>query len=143
MKSILNWHSSGAPSKLFYNGQLYTKSQEIADTQNDYFINKIKEIRAENMMNATDPLSHLRTQMSDRSCSMKFNSLHPQEVHDIISNLSNSAAFGLDNIDTYILKLLKDELTPPLTHIANLSLRYGESPKKWKDVKIIPIHKKR
>ena len=44
MKSILNWHSSGAPSRLFHNGILYTKSQEIADTQNRYFLNKIKEI---------------------------------------------------------------------------------------------------
>ena len=38
MKSILNWKHSGAPSKLFYKGEIKTKSEEIANCQNSYFI---------------------------------------------------------------------------------------------------------
>ena len=34
LKNILNWTSSGSPSQLFYNGQLVTKPQELARTQN-------------------------------------------------------------------------------------------------------------
>ena len=142
MKSILNWHSSGAPSRLFHNGILYTKSQEIADTQNEYFLNKIKETKEENSVTNPNTFSHVRAKMADKSCSMELISVHPEEVYEIISNLSNSASYGLDEIDTYILKLLKDELTPAVTHIVNLSLKHGEFPRKWKDIKVIPIHKK-
>ena len=31
MKNILNWHSSGAPNRLFYYGKIRTKSQDKAD----------------------------------------------------------------------------------------------------------------
>ena len=38
VKGILNWKSSGSPNQLFYKGTLLTKSKELADAQNDYFI---------------------------------------------------------------------------------------------------------
>ena len=47
LKSILNWNISGAPTKLFYKGELKTKLQEVADCQNESFIDKIKEIQQE------------------------------------------------------------------------------------------------
>ena len=142
LKSILNWHSSGSPSKLFFNGQLFTKSQEIADTQNSYFIDKVKKLREENSLSVSDPLSNIKAQMTGRTCSMSLSCVQPEEVRDIISNLSNSAAFDLDEIETYVLKLLKDEWTPEITHTINLSIRHGVFPNKWKDSKAIPIYKK-
>ena len=60
----------------------------------------------------------------------------------IISNLSNSAAFGLDELDTFAIKLVKEEITPALTHILNLSISQGKFPDYWKTSKISPIHKK-
>ena len=36
VKGILNWKSSGSPSKLFYKGALKTKAQDIADSQNEF-----------------------------------------------------------------------------------------------------------
>ena len=41
IKSILNWKSSGAPTKLFYKGEMKALSQPIADGQNEHFVNKI------------------------------------------------------------------------------------------------------
>ena len=35
LKSILNWNSNGSPTKLFHNGELRTKTKEIADCQNE------------------------------------------------------------------------------------------------------------
>ena len=49
---------------------------------------------------------------------------------------------GLEQIDTYIIKLAKAELLPALTHIINLSISTQIFSEKWKKSKIIPLHKK-
>ena len=48
----------------------------------------------------------------------------------------------MDGIDTYIIKLAKDELVPIITHIVNLSLKNKTFPKQRKLAKVIPLHKK-
>ena len=68
--------------------------------------------------------------------------VHPDEVEKIISNLSNSSSFGLDLIDTFIIKLVKAEILPALTHIINLSIFTRTYPSLWKKTKVIPLHKK-
>ena len=122
MKSVLNWETNGSPSKSFNKGELKTKSIDIADSQNEYFIEKIRNLRIELPQQTDDPSLFLMRKLRNIKCSMKFSPVHPDEILKIISELSNSAAFGLDNIDTYIIKLIRHEITPVLTHIINLSL---------------------
>ena len=122
VKGILNWKSSGSPNQLFYKGALISKPQDLADAQNQYFLDKIHLIR-ENLPPApTDPLQILRSLMEGRTCAFSLTSVHPDEVDKIVSNLSNSSSFGLDMIDTYIIKLIKPDILPALTHILNLSI---------------------
>ena len=45
VKNILNWRSIGSPSKLFYKGHLWSKPQDVATVQNEFFLKKIEEIR--------------------------------------------------------------------------------------------------
>merc|ERR1712081_108718 len=80
--------------------------------------------------------------MENKSCLVNFRPVYPDEVIKIISDLNNSSSFGLDEIHTYIVKLLKNELTPALTHIVNLALVKRTFPESWKTSKIIPLHKK-
>ena len=67
-----------------------------------------------------------------RSCSFSLEAVHPDSVEKIISGLSNSSAFGLDNIDTYIVKLIKAEILPAITHVINLSISSMKFPSAWK-----------
>ena len=39
---IISWNTSGSPSQLFFNGNLVTKPQELAKTQNEFFLEKIR-----------------------------------------------------------------------------------------------------
>ena len=80
--------------------------------------------------------------MAGRTCGVGLSPIHPSEVLEIISNLSNSKAFGLDGIDTYIIKLVKNELGPAITHILNLSIAQSKFPTSWKSTKVVPLHKK-
>ena len=68
--------------------------------------------------------------------------MHPDQVAIIISNLRNTTAFGLDQVDTSNIKLIKNEILPAVTHMINLSIASGKFPSTWKKSKIIPLHKK-
>ena len=78
--------------------------------------------------------------MQGRQCSFSLTAAHPEEVEKIVAGLSNSTSFGLDNIDTYAIKLIKSEILPALTHVINLSISNQEFPLFWKKSKIIPLH---
>ena len=61
VKNILHWLSNGSPNKLFYEGKLISKSQELATAQNKFFLDKIRKIK-ENLPNPTiNPLAKLST----------------------------------------------------------------------------------
>ena len=49
----------------------------------------------------------------------------------------------LDDIDSYVLKLACDQLTPAITHIVNLSIQQECFPSMWKVSKVIPLFKKK
>jgi hypothetical protein len=142
VKGILNWNSSGSPSQLFYNGSLVSKPQDVADAQNQFFLDKITMIKENLPAPTSDPLAVLKSLMVGRSCSFSFSAVYPDEVEKIISGLKNSKSYGFDQIDTYIIKLIKPSITPALTHIVNLSLTTQKFPTNWKKSKIIPLHKK-
>ena len=105
MKGILNWKGSGSPNQLLYRGSLRTKSQDIADAQNEYFVNKIETIRSNLPPALSDPLAKLKSLMENRSCAFRLSTVHPDEVLKIIINLNNSAAFDMDLIDTSVIKM--------------------------------------
>ena len=46
VKSILSWTSSGSPKQLFHKGLMPTKFSDIAYSQNEYFVEKVQQIRA-------------------------------------------------------------------------------------------------
>ena len=139
VKGILNWKSSWSPNQLFYKGLLLTKPQAVA--QNEYFLDKITTIRENLPPPTSDPLQKLKYLMKEHSCSFSLSAVHPDVVEKIISALSNSSPFGLDNINTFAIKLIKKEIVPALTHIINLSISSREFPLYWKRSKIIPLHK--
>ena len=142
IKGILNWQTSGSPNKLFFKRSLRTKAQDIADSQNEFFIEKVNDIRANLPAPVADPLSKLKSLMLGRTCAFTLGIVHPDQVESIITNLSNSSAFGLDQIDTSIIKLVKAEILPAVTHIINLSITSKKFPSAWKKSKVIPLHKK-
>ena len=78
-----------------------------------------------------------------QGCQSEFNlqPVHPDSIDKIISSLKNTSSYGLDNIDTRILKLIKSEVVPPITHIVNLSISEAVYPKLYKISKIIPLYK--
>ena len=138
----LNWSSSGSPSKLYHAGQIVTSPAKLANIMNNFFVDKIARIRQKLPPPSDDPLRTLKNIMKDSSTQFTLASVHPDTVRKIIVGLKNSKACGVDNIDTYILKLMVDDILPAVCHIVNLSLQQGIFPSKYKVAKIIPLLKK-
>ena len=138
----LSWNTATSPTQLYHEGRMVNKPREIADFQNDFFINKVSKIRENLPPPVSDPLAKLRSIMENRSSSLKLRCIHPDKVEQILSNLKNSKSCGLDGIDTFSLKLAGQLLIPPITHIINLSIETHQFPSSWKVAKIIPLFKK-
>ena len=65
----------------------------------------------------------------------------PLEIANVISSLDDSKSIGPSPIPTKLLKIIKNEISVPLSDICNTSFR-GVFPDKAKIAKVIPIHKK-
>ena len=109
---------------------------------NSFFIDKVKGLKQNLPPPKNDPLEVLRQLMSSRTCHFHLKPVHPDEVLAIVKALKNSKSTGLDDIDTWTLKLIIQDVLPALTHVINLSLTNLEFPSSWKLAKIIPLLKK-
>ena len=120
---------------------LETSPRKIADIQNKYYIDKVQTIRRNLQGQNKDPLELLRQRLKGNQASFSSQAVTPEQVEKIIGQLKNSKASGLDNLDTYILKLTKKSIVPSVCHILNLSLTSNKFPTKWKIAKIVPLYK--
>ena len=108
---------------------------------NNFFVDKITAIR-QGLPAPTDyPLSTLQNMMKDRTEVFSLSCVHP-DARKIILGLKNSKSCGVDNINTYIIKLMVDDILPAVTHIVNLSIQQAAFPSLYKLAKIIPLLKK-
>ena len=126
IRDYLGWGgSTGAPVRLKNSaGQLVTSPAKMAELQNSYYIEKVRKIR-QKLPEIGDPTAHLRKSMNGRphprTEELVLKTVTPFEIDDIVKKLKNSKSCGLDNIDTYILKLTRKFIVPALTHTVNLS----------------------
>ena len=122
VKSWLSWGNSGPPSKLFQDGAIINSPAKLAWTMNNFFINKVRQLREGIPHSERDPLAKLKKVLGARTCTFSLRPVTPDEVHKIIYNLKNSKSTGTDFINTWIVKLVSKEILPAITHIVNLSI---------------------
>ena len=91
---------------------MVTSPQQMADVQNEYYINKVCEIRMNMPRQKYDPLTTVRRLMTGRTASFSISAVSPDEVDKIIRNLKNSKSSGVDDLDTYIIKLTRAHIIP-------------------------------
>ena len=108
---------------------------------NNFFVDKVTNLRNNMGQSETNPLSNLQKLMANPKCSFKLKPVHPDTVDKLIGKLRNSGSVGLDYIDTGILKQARAELLPALTHIINLSILNSKFPTQFKKAKVVPLHK--
>ena len=73
--------------------------------------------------------------------SFSLNLTSEKEIGELITNLKNSHAYGIDRMDVATFKMFGSQLIPAVTHVVNLSLRSGIFPAKWKLARVLPLLK--
>ena len=106
---------------------------------NNFYIEKVCKIRDNLSDTDVNPLLQLQQLRGNSDSVFRLKSVHPDIVYKIIGGLKNSKSTGLDNIDTNIVKLVRNEVTPSLTHIVNLSIQTSTFPELWKHAKVVPL----
>ena len=142
VKNWLGWRTGGPPTKLIEDGEMHSKPAKLANIMNTFFVQKVRNLRSNLPDSPGDPLELTRSIMSGNSSSFSLRAVHPEEITKIINSLKSTKSCGNDNIDTYVIKLAKEELTPVITHLVNLSITNNVFPNLWKNAKVIPLHKK-
>ena len=138
----LGWATTGSPTRLYSGFRVETSPNKMANIMNEFYIQKVANIRAALPPPSVNPLSMLSSMLADcNTPEFTLQPVHPATVNKIITNLSNSKASGLDYIDTYIIKLVKNEILPSITHIINTSIECGVFPEIYKRSRIIPLLK--
>ena len=84
---------------------------------NNFFVDKITAIRQGLPAPTDNPLRTLQNMMKDRTAVLSLSCVHPYAVRKIILGLKNSKSSGVDNIDTYIIKLMVDDISCQLSLI--------------------------
>ena len=66
----------------------------------------------------------------------------PEVVVSKINNMNENKSPGVDGISPKILKETVEQISTPLAHVFNMSLKEGIVPFAWKEANIIPLFKK-
>ena len=118
----------------------------MAQEQLKYFNKKIEKLIDDLPQKTEDPLRLLKSRIEKLGCpttrkKMKLNTITEVDTLRLINKLGSSTAFGADLIDSKSIKLAVLNLYKPITYLINLSLSQGEFPSRWKQARLIPLHK--
>ena len=137
----MNWKCKGTPDQLLKDNILFSKAIDIANIMNKYFIEKVQMLRNK-IVTLPLNLEHTRKVMSGKKCKLSFDLVSQKKVLNIMKSLKSSRYPGIDELDSYTLKLAADYVLPCVHHIVTLSLMQRKFPSAFKLAKVLPLHKK-
>ena len=141
VKTFMNWKSTGSPSQISKDNVMYTKAKDVAVIMNEFFVEKIQKLKIK-FFDAPPNYDHCYKAMAGKTCSLGLKYVSMKKVLKILKNLKPSKSIGVDEIDSYSLKIAADIIAPAVHHITTLSIMQRKFPTSFKFAKVIPLHKK-
>ena len=115
----------------------FNNDKQIANSFNSYFINQSINKQFTSPINNINPIN-----ITPISKSIYLHPTSTHEINSIIQNNKLKTSLDTDYLNMKLLKISKDYIDFPLSHIFNLCLSSGTFPLKMKLSVIKPIHKK-
>ena len=129
--------------KLKEEGKIIEDEKEIAETMNDFFVNKIEDLKVKiDDTLKSDPLEQLKKKVERKNLKFSLKTVSVKAVTKIMKKMKKKKSSGTDGVTQECLLTGSDVLAVPLTHIINTSIRSGEVPAHWKEAIVVPILKK-
>ena len=142
IKEIINIKSKNyrQPTCITDNNKSVTDPKDISDSFNKYYTTIADDILAKRKYGGNK--SHKDYLHNPLPNSFVIFECDQKEIEELISLNNGRKASGPNSIPTDILKLLKTDISIPLSKIFNISLKTGVYPDLFKIAKAIPIFKK-
>ena len=145
-KNHLGWKTGGPPQSFLIEGKTVSAPSEMAQEQLKYFNRKIEKLINDLPPKTEDPLKILKDRIEKLGSPATRKKLALKTITEIdtlrlINKLGNSTAFGADLIDSKSIKVAVLHLYKPITYLINLSIQQGIFPSRWKQARLIPLHK--
>ena len=125
---------------------MITNPLKIATKLNSFFINKVKVLRAQtNTPPRINPETRLEQWLSERETPpppFKIQEITKKTLRKLIKKMKGGKSCGVDNIDSFSLKVAAPIIEDALLHLINLSIRTKCFARLWKHQLIFPNHKK-
>jgi hypothetical protein len=118
--------------------KLNSDPYEVSESFNAFFSSVAERLNCSNTSCSTTTISGNATSTSF----LFFSPTSREEVFKTIKSLKTSKSSSLDCISSKLLQFCAEELTIPLTHLANSSFEQGAFPDVLKISKVKPLHKK-
>ena len=110
----------------------------MANCFNKFFANAGKKIAQALPNSPIPPENYFIPNNTDNLC---LGTISPGEICDIIKASKSKVSTDIDGISMKLLKTVAIEISTPLSHIFNLSLKNAIFPTQLKLSRIVPIHK--
>ena len=141
LKETTNSSKITTPTSIIHNGETINKAIDIANLANQYFIDKIINIRDKFGQNNIDPLYYIKKLFKKNDNEFSIPILTIKETEQLIKKAKNSWTVCSDEISMNIIKKLNKKISPHLTHLYNTMTRTAIYPEIIKLNKILPTLK--
>ena len=141
MKTLMEWKVAGTPHQINVNNKLYKKAGEVATLMNNFFIEKVENLKGK-FQGQVPNLIGCRKAMISKKCFVDISFVSVSKVEKILRGLKSSKAVAIDGLDSYSLKIAAKLVAAPVHHLVSLSIMQQKFPTLWKKAKVLPLHKK-
>jgi signal recognition particle subunit SEC65 len=125
--------------KINIEGNLVSDPPTVANHFNQFFTTIGKQISESVLPVEKNPEDYI--EYGREIPDLNLQNTTPEHIQKIIKKLQPKLSLDSQGISTKMIKLIGNEISSPLSHIFNLSLRSGIFPEKLKMCRVIPIFK--
>ena len=125
-------------SKISVQGQSIEDPNIIPNEFNKFFAKAGKDVANSIGETSIEPESFLK---NNNAPTHEFSLTSPGKIVDIIRGFQPKSSYDIDGISMKLLKTVAIEISTPLSHIFNLSIKNAIFPAQLKLSRIVPIHK--
>jgi potassium voltage-gated channel Eag-related subfamily H protein 8 len=110
----------------------------MANKFNEYFATAGHDVANSIPPSSKDPLDYLQ---NNNAHDFHFGNTSQAEIVNTIRDFQNKKSTDIDGLSMCLLRSVAMEISSPLAHIFNLSLRSGRFPSALKNSRVVPIFK--
>ena len=126
---------------------MITNPAKLARIFNEFFINKVKKLRAKSRMTPnSDPVLRVRKWLDKRTSPppiFKIKKIDTEALRKAMKRMKGKKVHGVDNIDSYSIKIAGPLMEEALLQLVNKSIEQMKFAKNWKPQLVKPLHKKK